>query len=85
MHHQTAREIHQLFMTGEKKPVDIIEEGKIEDKKREFMVPHRPHERIWNFEYDDPKTAPKHVLRPDADPKKCYIDGRVEKLIVLIN
>ena len=46
------------------------------------MVPHRPHERIWNFEYDDPKTAPKHVLRPDADPKKCYIDGRVEKLIV---
>lgn len=49
------------------------------------MVPHRPHERIWNFEYDDPKNAPKHVLRPDADPKKCYIDGRVEKLIVLIN
>jgi len=49
------------------------------------MVPHRPHERIWNFEYDDKKTAPKHVLRPDADPSKCYIDGRVEKLIALIN
>lgn len=63
------------------KPVDVIEEGKVEDSKRKFMVPLRPHQRIWNFEYDDEKQRPKHVLRPDADPTKCYIDGRVEKLM----
>ena len=64
------------------KPVDVIEEGVKEDKRRLFMVPLRPHERIWNFEYDNEKDKPKHVLRPDADPTKCYIDGRIEKLFV---
>jgi hypothetical protein len=48
------------------------------------MLPLRPHERIWNFEYDEEKQRPKHVLRPDADPAKCYIDGRVEKLLLII-
>ena len=62
------------------KPVDIIEEGKIEDGKRKFMNPLRPSDRIWNFVYDDEKSRPKHVLRPEADPVKSYIDGRIEKL-----
>ena len=62
------------------KPRDLIEEGKDEDLKRTFMVPHRPHELVWNFIYDDPKDKPKHVLRPEACPEKCYIDGRIEKL-----
>lgn len=61
-----------------------MEEGKIEDSKRKFMVPLRPHQRIWNFEYDEVTKRPKHVLRADADPTKCYIDGRIEKLIGLI-
>jgi hypothetical protein len=68
-----------------KEPVDIFEEGKIEDKNRKFMEPLRPHERIWNFEWDRDERRPKHVLRPEADPSKCYIDGRVEKLLALID
>lgn len=67
------------------KPVDIIEEGKMEDTKRKFMVPLRPHERIWNFEYDDLNKKPKHILRANANPALCYIDGRIEKLLELIN
>ena len=67
------------------KPVDIIEEGKVEDSKRKFMVPYRPHERIWNFEYDDLAKKPKHVLRANAKPTDCYIDGRIEKLFEVIN
>lgn len=63
------------------KPVDIMEEGKVEDGKRKFMNPLRPHEMIWNFQYDDEKNRPKHVIRPDACPQKCYIDGRVEQLL----
>jgi hypothetical protein len=85
--HQTEEEaqiVPDETMTSQHKVVDIIEEGKVEDKKRGFMTPLRPHERIWNFEYDDEAKRPKHVLRPDADPAKCYIDGRVEKLMVLI-
>jgi hypothetical protein len=62
------------------KPVDIFEEGKVEDGKRKFMTPLRPHEMIWNFVYDDEKLRPKHVLRPEASPEKCYIDGRVQAL-----
>lgn len=62
------------------KPVDIIEEGKMEDTRRKFMEPLRPSDKIWNFHYDDDKTRPKHVLRPDADPTKSYIDGRIEKI-----
>lgn len=72
-------------MTQVHKPVDIMEEGKVEDKKRSFMTPLRPHERIWNFEYDDAVKRPKHVLRPEADPAKCYIDGRVEALFEIIH
>ena len=67
------------------KPVDVMEEGVKEDKKRIFMVPLRPHERIWNFYYDNEKDRPKHVLRPEADPAKCYIDGRIEALFQQIN
>lgn len=66
--------------TPVQKPVDITEEGKVEDSKRKFMDPLRPHEMIWNFFYDDEKMRPKHVLRPDAAPEKCYIDGRVQAL-----
>lgn len=66
------------------KPVDIIEEGKIEDSKRKFMNPLRPHEMKWNFFYDDESKRPKHVLRPDAAPQKCYIDGRIEALLKVI-
>ena len=80
------------------KPVDPLEEGKTEDQKRKFMVPLRPHQRIWNFDFNEDechdckegqKTGccgekPKHILRADADPTKCYIDGRIEKFLALV-
>ncbi len=80
------------------KQADPLEEGKTEDQKRKFMVPLRPHQRIWNFDFNDEecheckqgektgccKDKPKHVLRSDADPRKCYIDGRIERFQELI-
>lgn len=70
--------------TKKKEVVDIIEEGKIEDKYRKFMEPLRPHERIWNFQWDKEERRPAHVLRPEAQPEKCYIDGRVTKLLAAV-
>jgi hypothetical protein len=34
----------------------------------------------WNF-FDDAEEKIPHVLRADADPKKCYIDGRIDKIM----
>lgn len=33
----------------------------------------------WNFFEDDNPTP--HVLRADAKPQNCYIDGRVESIL----
>ena len=74
----------ELAMLSLKVP-DPVEEGKIEDQKRRFMTPLRPHEHIWNFQYDDEAHRPKHILRPNADPRKAYIDGRVERFMALID
>lgn len=63
------------------------------------MVPLRPHLKIWNFDFNEEectdckdgdmtgccKEKPKHVLRSDADPRKCYIDGRIERFFVLVD
>jgi len=37
----------------------------------------------WNFHEDEDEEEKKtpHVLRHNADPKICYIDGRVEKIL----
>ena len=53
-------------------------------KKRKFMNQLRPP-HYWNF-YEDCKDVDKvpHVLRYDADPVKCYKDGRVQHIIQLI-
>lgn len=78
---------------------DPIEEGKVEDQKRKFMTPLRPHQKIWNFDFTEEQCGeckegdktgccgekPKHVLRSDADPRKCYIDGRIEKFLALVD
>ena len=42
-----------------------------------FRPPH-----FWNFFDDAPEHEKvKHMLRYDADPKKCYEDGRIEKIL----
>ena len=61
-----------------------VKDGEAEDKKRAFMQPLRPHEKIWNFEIEEEEEKVDHVMRPGADPRKSYIDGRVEKLIAHI-
>jgi hypothetical protein len=33
---------------------------------------------IWNF-FEEGSHTP-HILRAEADPVKCYVDGRIEKL-----
>ena len=59
-----------------------IEEGKEHDKKREFLRPFRPDQRVWNFEEEE-DPAP-HVLRVNADPAKAYVDERIERLLEII-
>lgn len=69
---------------AEIKVQDPVKEGVVEDKKRQFMTPYRPDQMIWNFEIEEDEEKVDHVLRPGADPRKCYIDGRVEKLLECI-
>ncbi len=33
---------------------------------------------IWNF-FEQGEQTP-HILRAEADPHKCYVDGRIESL-----
>jgi len=68
----------------EEKTEDPIELGAIEDKKRKFITPLRPHEKIWNFIQDNEEEAVPHVLRANADPNQSYIDGRVGDLLNVI-
>ena len=50
-------------------------------KKRRFMHNIRPP-HYWNF-FEDGKEEEKvsHVLRYNADPAKCYDDGRVDDIL----
>lgn len=34
----------------------------------------------WNF-FEDSEEKTPHVLRADANPTKCYIDGRIESIL----
>lgn len=54
------------------------EEEKLEDKKRRFLMMMRPP-FIWNFFEEGDETP--HILRAEADPAKCYADGRIESLM----
>jgi hypothetical protein len=55
------------------------EEEKLHDKNRNFLNQMRPP-FCWNFTEDGDKKTP-HVLRHNAKPQECYIDGRVESLL----
>ena len=35
----------------------------------------------WNFFEEEEADKTPHVLRPEAHPHKCYIDGRIESLM----
>jgi hypothetical protein len=55
--------------------------AKVEDKKRKFMNSIRPP-HYWNF-FEDGAASLKvtHVLRHNADPRRAYCDGRIEKIL----
>ncbi len=55
------------------------EEEKHENKKRRFLEQMRPP-HIWNFFDPNAKSSP-HILRAEADPFKCYADGRIESVM----
>lgn len=78
----------EMATTGEQneeeKVEDPIELGAIEDQKRKFITPLRPHQRIWNFIEDNEETKVPHVLRANADPGAAYIDGRIGDLMNVI-
>jgi hypothetical protein len=53
------------------------EEEKLEERRRRFLKMMRPP-FIWNF-FEEGTNTP-HILRAEADPAKCYVDGRIERL-----
>ena len=53
----------------------------MQDKARAFMEPLRSDQRIWNFRVEEDAPKVEHVLRVGADPRKSYIDGRIERLM----
>lgn len=57
-------------------------EERAEDKRRRFLEQMRPP-YIWNF-FDQGNNTP-HILRAEADPFKCYVDGRIQSLFEDIN
>ena len=66
------------------------EEERIIDKKRTFMNNYMKPPYCWNFflkddEGHDEEQKIPHVLRAEAEPQKCYIDGRVESVLDDIN
>ena len=50
------------------------------NKRRRFMNTMRPP-HYWNFFEDGEGDKVPHVLRFDADPRKCYKDGRIEFIL----
>lgn len=59
------------------------EEEKAEDKRRKFLDQMRPP-FVWNF-FDPQDVETPHILRAEADPAKCYGDGRIQSLMEDIN
>lgn len=75
------KKIIEADLTGRKKKKgktkDEEEEDKSEDKRRKFLEQMRPP-YVWNF-FEDGEQTP-HILRAEAAPHSCYVDGRIESL-----
>jgi len=77
--------LHQMGDPNEEeKKEDPLELGVVEDQKRKFITPLRPHMKIWNFIEDNEETKVQHVLRAAADPNVAYIDGRIADFLNLV-
>ena len=81
------QDLHHRRSQVKERTKEKEEEEKVIDKKRSFINYMKPP-YCWNFFLkDDEEEEVKipHVLRHDADPTKCYIDGRVESVLEDIN
>ena len=59
----------------------LFNELRKKDNANTYVLMRRPPE-LWNY----PRTIEeKHEFRAIADPKKCYVDGRIEALEERIN
>ena len=70
---------NELRQKQKNKKENSEEEDKVEDKKRSFLYQMRPP-FYWNF-FEDGERKTEHLLRHDANPQSCYIDGRVESFL----
>lgn len=68
------------FKRGKSKEEE--EEEKLEDKRRRFLEQMRPP-NVWNFFEQGDQTP--HILRAEAEPHKCYCDGRIESIFADIH
>lgn len=65
--------------TEDAEAIDKMEAQK--DKKRRFMNDLRPG-KIWNFFEDCPQDEKvDHVMRYNAKPEACYVDGRINEIL----
>lgn len=80
-----AEKARKELLTPEEAAIEVklpdpVEEGKAQDKIRNFMYSLRSDAHIWDFEMEDPALKVPHVMRATADPAKSYQDGRVQKI-----
>ena len=61
------------------KKQDHEDEDRVEDKNRNFLYQMRPP-FYWNF-FEDGERKTEHLLRHDAKPEDCYIDGRIQSFL----
>lgn len=73
---ETMRKREFMNLKKNKEEGNPLEEGKIQDKRRDFMRHYRPDMKYpcWNFEEDEPEDKTPHVLRENADPHTPYRD-----------
>lgn len=65
---------------GVHKDKDLEDHFHHEDKKREFFNANLRPPQCWNA-FEEPDTKTPHILRHNAKPQECYIDGRIESIM----
>lgn len=71
---ETIRKRQLMQLKKDKLEGNPIEEGKVEDRKRDFLRHLRPDQKhpVWNFTEDEPENLTPHVLNENANPKIPY-------------
>lgn len=83
---ETIRKRQLMQLKKDKLEGNPLEEGKVEDRKRDFLRHLRPDQKhpVWNFTEDEPENVTPHVLNEYANPKIPYeedCEKRVELTI----